>query len=73
MRYQIFAPLLALQGLNLFWYFFIWRIAYRYVFTSIADSRAHAPRLRAITDVTLDDDRSDDEDDGEDEVDDKED
>ncbi|RDX55587.1 longevity assurance proteins LAG1/LAC1 [Lentinus brumalis] len=56
MRYQIFAPLLALQGLNLFWYFFIWRIAYR-----------------AITDVTLDDERSDDEDDGEDEVDEKED
>ena len=29
MKYQVFAPLLALQGLNLFWYFFIWRIAYR--------------------------------------------
>ncbi|KAI0719583.1 longevity assurance proteins LAG1/LAC1 [Cerioporus squamosus] len=56
MRYQIFAPLLALQGLNLFWWYFIWRIAYR-----------------AITDVTLDDDRSDDEGDGEDEVDEKED
>lgn len=31
MRYQIFAPILILQFLNLFWYFLIWRIAYRYV------------------------------------------
>ena len=29
MKYQVFAPILALQGLNLFWYFVIWRIAYR--------------------------------------------
>jgi len=31
MRYQIFIPILLLQFLNLFWYFLIWRIAYRAV------------------------------------------
>lgn len=31
MRYQIFAPLFLLQLLNLFWYFLIWRVAYRCV------------------------------------------
>ncbi|RDX52547.1 longevity assurance proteins LAG1/LAC1 [Lentinus brumalis] len=31
MKYQVFVPLLALQGLNLFWYFLIWRLAYRAV------------------------------------------
>lgn len=31
MKYQIFTPLLLLQFLNLFWYFLILRIAYRYV------------------------------------------
>lgn len=31
MRYQIFAPLFLLQLLNLFWYFLILRIAFRYV------------------------------------------
>ncbi|KAI0719844.1 TLC domain-containing protein [Cerioporus squamosus] len=51
MKYQVFAPLLALQGLNLFWYFLIWRLAYR-----------------ALTDITVTDDRSDVEDDGEDEA-----
>ncbi|KAI0375609.1 longevity assurance proteins LAG1/LAC1 [Pilatotrama ljubarskyi] len=29
MKYQVFAPLVLLQILNLFWYFLIWRIAYR--------------------------------------------
>lgn len=29
MRYQIFVPLFALLCLNLFWYYLIWRIAYR--------------------------------------------
>ena len=33
MKYQIFAPILLLQFLNLFWYFLIWRIAFRYVFS----------------------------------------
>ena len=32
MKYQVFVPLLALQIVNLFWYFLILRIAYRYVF-----------------------------------------
>ncbi|KIJ20248.1 hypothetical protein PAXINDRAFT_160852 [Paxillus involutus ATCC 200175] len=29
MKYQIFAPIFLLQILNLFWYYFIWRIALR--------------------------------------------
>ena len=31
MRYQILMPLVLLQALNLFWYFLIWRVAFRYV------------------------------------------
>lgn len=31
MKYQIFAPILLLQFLNLFWYFLIWRVLLRYV------------------------------------------
>ncbi|KAA1092402.1 Ceramide synthase 6 [Puccinia graminis f. sp. tritici] len=31
MRWQIFAPIMLLQILNLFWYFLIWRIVYRMV------------------------------------------
>jgi len=31
MKYQIFAPLLLLQLLNIFWYFLILRILFRYV------------------------------------------
>ena len=31
MRYQIFTPLALLQLLNLFWYFLILRILFRYV------------------------------------------
>jgi hypothetical protein len=31
MKYQIFAPIFLLQILNLFWYYFIWRIALRSV------------------------------------------
>ena len=30
MKYQIFVPILLLQFLNLFWYYLIWRLAYRY-------------------------------------------
>ncbi|KAJ7644087.1 longevity-assurance protein 1 [Roridomyces roridus] len=33
MKYQIFAPLLLLQCLNLFWYFLIWRVAVRAIMT----------------------------------------
>ena len=29
MKYQVFTPILALQGLNLFWYVLMWRIVYR--------------------------------------------
>ena len=31
MRWQIFAPIMLLQILNLFWYFLIWRIVYRMI------------------------------------------
>ena len=37
MKYQVFVPLVLLQILNLFWYFLMWRIAFRYVFPT----RAH--------------------------------
>ncbi|KAM5540479.1 hypothetical protein V8D89_005937 [Ganoderma adspersum] len=43
MRYQIFMPLVLLQALNLFWYFLIWRVAFR------------ALSNRGITDVRSDD------------------
>ncbi|KAH9938181.1 TLC domain-containing protein [Fomitopsis serialis] len=61
MKYQIFTPILLLQFLNLFWYFLIWRIAYRAVASEAAD---------------VQDDRSDEEDyddDDDDDVNDKED
>ncbi|PVF94233.1 longevity assurance proteins LAG1/LAC1, partial [Serendipita vermifera] len=34
MKYQIFVPLMFLQLLNLFWYFLIWRIMLRAIFSS---------------------------------------
>lgn len=34
MKYQIFTPLFLLLLLNIFWYFLVWRIAYRYVWWS---------------------------------------
>ncbi|KAG8899810.1 hypothetical protein FRB99_006441 [Tulasnella sp. 403] len=41
MKWQIFFPLALLQGVNLFWYVFIWRIAYRAIFKSeLADERS---------------------------------
>ncbi|TRM67742.1 TLC domain-containing protein [Schizophyllum amplum] len=36
MKYQIFAPIMLLQLLNLFWYYLMWRILYRAVTTSEA-------------------------------------
>lgn len=39
MKYQVFAPLLALQMVNLLWYFLIWRILMRYVYRSIVDKK----------------------------------
>ncbi|TCD69653.1 hypothetical protein EIP91_006670 [Steccherinum ochraceum] len=50
MKYQIFAPILLLQCLNLYWYFLIWRIAYRAITEEV------------VTDVRSDDE-DDDEDD----------
>jgi hypothetical protein len=32
MKYQIFIPIAALQLINIFWYFLIWRILLRYLF-----------------------------------------
>lgn len=40
MKYQIFAPLLVLQLLNLFWYYLIWRIAIRSVTSTLTDDRS---------------------------------
>ncbi|KAG8953748.1 hypothetical protein FRC04_001953 [Tulasnella sp. 424] len=41
MKWQIFAPLVLLQAVNLFWYVLIWRILYRAVFKSeLADERS---------------------------------
>ncbi|TFY50933.1 hypothetical protein EVJ58_g10825 [Rhodofomes roseus] len=43
MKYQIFAPILLLQFLNLFWYALIWRIALRAIFDAqpnITDERS---------------------------------
>ncbi len=72
MKYQVFVPLLALQGLNLFWYFLIWRLAYRYV-CSLASALYVASLSRgscfsAVKDITVTDDRSDVEDDDEDDA-----
>ena len=67
MRYQVFAPLLLLQALNLWWYYaFIFRTAVQYVsFLFIAKRKADGWG-RAIRDVNaVADDRSDDEDDEE--------
>ncbi len=72
MKYQVFVPLLALQGLNLFWYFLIWRLAYRYVcFLAPAlyvVSFSPGSCSSAVKDITVTDDRSDVEDDGEDDA-----
>ncbi|PVG00552.1 longevity assurance proteins LAG1/LAC1 [Serendipita vermifera] len=37
MKYQIFIPLVLLQLINLFWYFLIWRIMLRAIFSSNLD------------------------------------
>ncbi|CCA67019.1 related to longevity-assurance protein LAG1 [Serendipita indica DSM 11827] len=37
MKYQIFLPLFLLQLINLFWYFLIWRILLRAIFSSTLD------------------------------------
>lgn len=41
MKYQIWTPILLLQFLNIFWYFLILRVAYRYVYLS--SLRSHSP------------------------------
>lgn len=63
MRYQIFAPLFLLQLLNLFWYFLIWRIAYRYVQRVILFELSWNKPHSALQTGGPDDERSDDEDD----------
>ncbi|KAI6035161.1 longevity assurance proteins LAG1 LAC1 [Pisolithus orientalis] len=40
MKYQIFAPILLLQMLNLFWYYLIWRIAIRSITSTLTDDRS---------------------------------
>lgn len=76
MRYQIFAPILLLQFLNLFWYFFILRIGARYA-SAFLTLRFYTHQIllskyRAILGQNATDDRSDDEDDGNDEDEEKE-
>ena len=72
MKYQIFVPILLLQFLNLFWYYFVLRIAYRYVgnvrFVCIlTDSFCELDRALTGRDDVADDrsegDASDDEED----------
>jgi hypothetical protein len=43
MRYQVFAPLLALQAINLFWYALMWRIVLRCAGISFSHSRLLMP------------------------------
>lgn len=70
MKQQIFGPILALQFLNIFWYFLILRILYRFVTSSkIVLIFSDFFLFSAFTPAGVDDVRSDDEDDGEDEVD----
>lgn len=64
MKYQVFAPLLLLQFLNLFWYFLIMRIAYRWVHR-VEYRPSTNLSFRAMTSNEVSDERSDDEDDGE--------
>ena len=65
MKYQVFTPLFLLQLLNIFWYFLILRILFRYVW------QYHGVRTELRRDYSTlltgnpDDDRSDDEGDGE--------
>lgn len=40
MKYQVFAPLVALQIVNLFWYFLIWRILIRSFTSKLDDERS---------------------------------
>jgi len=63
MKWQIFTPLLLLQCLNLFWYFLIWRVFWRYVlgFAYTRQSRWLTWRERAVMGSSLKDERSDDE------------
>ena len=62
MKYQIFTPLLLLQLLNLFWYFLILRILFRYVLRRHVDIRTELRRdYRTLLTGNPDDDRSDDE------------
>lgn len=74
MKYQIFAPILLLQFLNLFWYYLILRVAVRYAALSRNECAFADPcPSSAVTDVKATDVRSDDEDDNEPETADKED
>jgi acyl-CoA-dependent ceramide synthase len=41
MKWQIFIPIALLQMINLFWYFLIWRILIRAIFSAnLADERS---------------------------------
>ncbi|KAI0335437.1 longevity assurance proteins LAG1/LAC1 [Cubamyces sp. BRFM 1775] len=57
MKYQVFAPLVLLQALNLFWYFLIWRIAWR----AIGDIKATDDRSDDEDDGEPDDENDKDD------------
>lgn len=42
MKWQMFAPMMMLQVLNLFWYYLILRVLYRYVYSFPTTSRMFA-------------------------------
>lgn len=66
MKYQIFAPIFLLQLINLFWYFLILRILYRYVCGTLYRSRTDSAFFGSAVFLSqLADDRSDEEDEGE--------
>ena len=68
MKYQIWTPIFLLQILNLFWYFLILRIGYRYVpvqvpTATVSRLRFHNDRAVTVEDMsTVGDVRSDEED-----------
>jgi len=66
MKYQVFVPLVALQIVNLFWYFLMWRIALRFVISNLNIRIDCWIRISAVFQSKLEDERSDDEGDGED-------
>ena len=66
MTYQVFIPLVLLQLLNMFWYYFMMRILARFVSCVVALGLFSEEHCRAIRSNKVGDERSDDEDEDED-------